>query len=78
MAPRDPFYLVWVLMYLLVDLSHGPAKYWWLVLILVIDVAVNVAVRVVRTRHRRAFPPEPEPRRSDRRFQRGPQRGEVG
>ena len=68
----------WVLIYLLVDLRHGPAKYWWLVLILVIDVAVNVVVRVARARRRRAFPPEPEPRRSGRRLQRGPQRGEVG
>ncbi len=68
----------WVLIYLLVDLSHGPAQYWWLVLILVIDVAVNVAVRVVRAHHRRAFPPEPEPLRSARRVQRVPQRHQVG
>lgn len=43
-----------VLIYLLVDLRHGFAKYWWLVLILVVDVAVNVAVRAGRARRRRA------------------------
>ena len=66
----------WVLMYLLVDLRHGFAKYWWLVLILVIDVTVNVAIRVARARRRRALAPEPP--RSGRRVQRGPQRHQVG
>jgi hypothetical protein len=65
----------WVLIYLLVDLRHGFAKYWWLVLILVIDLAVNAAVRVARARHRRALAPPPQAPWSGRRFERGPQRG---
>jgi hypothetical protein len=66
----------WVLIYLLVDLRHGPSKYWWLVLILVIDVAGNVALRIIRSRRRRALAPEPPS--SGRHVQRGPQRHQIG
>ena len=68
----------WVLIYLLLDLRHGFAKSWWLVLILVVDVAVNVTVRVARARQRHALPPEPGRPGSAGRVQRGPQRHQVG
>lgn len=38
---------------LLGNLQHGFARYWWLILVLVVDVAVNSAVRLLRARRRR-------------------------
>jgi hypothetical protein len=65
----------WTAMLLLGALHRGVARYWPFVLILAIDVVVNIAVRVVRARKRRAHPPEPP--RSARRVQRGAQRHQV-
>ena len=65
----------WVLIYLLADLRHGFAKYWWLAVILTIDVALKLALRIVRDRHPRAYPAEPP--RSARHVQRGPQSRQV-
>ena len=45
---------IWTTIYLVVDFRHGFARYWSFVLILVIDVAVNVGVRVARARKVRA------------------------
>ncbi|HUB04955.1 MAG TPA: hypothetical protein VMA76_07790 [Solirubrobacteraceae bacterium] len=67
---------LWTAIILLGYLHRGFGRYWSLVLILAIDVAVNVAVRAARARHRRAFGPEPP--RSGPLVQRGPQRGQVG
>jgi hypothetical protein len=44
---------IWAAIFLVADLHKGFADYWSLVLILVIDVAVNVALRVVRARKMR-------------------------
>ena len=63
---------IWTVIYLVADFRHGFAKYWSFVLILVIDVAVNVAVRVARARKMRELYPEGRPP-SARRVQRGPQ-----
>ncbi len=45
----------WTVIILLGDLHRGFGTYWSLILILVIDIAVNVAVRLVRARRRRAL-----------------------
>ena len=58
--------------YIAANLHRGFADYWSLILILVIDVAVNVAVRVARARKMRELYPEGRPP-SARRVQRGPQ-----
>lgn len=41
--------------FLLGNLHRGFARYWWLILVLVVDVAVNVAARLARARKRRAL-----------------------
>jgi hypothetical protein len=66
---------LWTAILLAGELHRGFARYWPFVLILAVDLAVNLAVRVARARRRRALP---EPPRSGGRFQRGPQRGQVG
>ncbi len=45
----------WTVIILIGDLHRGFATYWSLILILVIDVTVNVAVRLIRARRRRAL-----------------------
>lgn len=45
---------VWTAILLLGALHRGFARYWPFVLILAIDAAVNVGLRVARARHRRA------------------------
>lgn len=40
---------------LLGNLQHGFAGYWWLILVLVVDLLVNIAVRLLRARRRRAL-----------------------
>jgi hypothetical protein len=47
--------------HLIADLRRGFASYWSLVLILVIDVTLNVALRVIRARRRAADPDAPSP-----------------
>ncbi len=67
---------VWTAIYLVVDFHHGFARYWSLVLILVIDVGVNVAVRVARARKmREQYPDGPPP--SAGHVQRGSQRHQI-
>jgi hypothetical protein len=62
---------IWAAIYLAVDFHKGFGTYWSLVLILVIDVAVNVAVRMVRARKiREQYADLPAP--SARRVERGP------
>jgi hypothetical protein len=68
----------WTAIILIGDLHRGFGVYWSLVLILVIDVALNVGVRIARARKRRALFPEPASARSGGRFQRGAQPGQVG
>jgi hypothetical protein len=63
--------------YLAANLHRGFAKYWSLILILVIDVAVNVAVRVARARKMRELYPAGRPPRSARRVERRPQPRQV-
>jgi hypothetical protein len=67
---------LWVAVTLLAQLHRGLGRYWWLALILLIDVAVNVTLRVVRASKRRAHPPEP-PAKSARQAQRGAQPREI-
>lgn len=74
-AALGVFIGIWTAMILAGDLSRGFAKYWPLVLILVIDAAVNVVVRVARARRRRAL--RPESSASARRVERGPQTSQV-
>ncbi len=45
----------WTVIVLLGDLHRGFGTYWSLLLILVLDVAINVAVRWLRARRRRAL-----------------------
>ncbi len=52
---------IWAAIFLVADLHKGFAKYWSLVLILVIDVAVNVALRVARARKMREQYPDGAP-----------------
>jgi hypothetical protein len=40
---------------LLGNLQHGFAHYWWLILVLLIDAAVNIGVRILQARRRRAL-----------------------
>jgi len=40
---------------LLGNLQYGFGRYWWIVLILVVDVVVNVAANAARARRRRAL-----------------------
>lgn len=62
---------IWAAIFLVADLHKGFAQYWSLVLILVIDVAVNVALRVARARKMRGqYPDGPPP--SARHVQGGP------
>ena len=68
---------IWTAIFLVGDLRHGFARYWSLVLILVIDLAVNAAVRVARARRMREQYPDGGPR-SARHVQRGPQSRQVG
>lgn len=67
---------LWVLVTLLAQLHRGVARWWWLALILLVDVAVNVTLRVVRAVRRRGSPREP-PRRLGREIQSRPQRRQV-
>lgn len=65
------FIAIWAAIFLVANLHKGFAKYWSLVLILVIDVAVNVALRVARARRmRERYPDGPPP--SARHVQGGP------
>ncbi|HEY1518715.1 MAG TPA: hypothetical protein VGF91_19960 [Solirubrobacteraceae bacterium] len=70
------FIAVATAIYLAGNLHRGFADYWSLILILVIDVAVNVAVRVARARKMRELYPEGRPP-SARRVQRGAQPRQV-
>jgi hypothetical protein len=45
----------WTLIILFGQRHHGVSDWWPLVLILVVDLAVNVALRVMRARRRRAL-----------------------
>lgn len=40
---------------LLGSLQYGVARYWWLILVLVVDAAVNLGIRILRARRRRAL-----------------------
>ena len=66
----------WTAIILVGYLQRGFSTCWPLGLIIVLDVALNVAVRVARARRRRALPPEPC--RSDRYVKRGPESRQVG
>jgi hypothetical protein len=68
---------IWTAIFLAGDLRHGFARYWSLVLILVIDLSVNVGVRVARSRKMREQYPDGRPR-SARRAERRPQSRQVG
>ena len=67
----------WTAILLAGGLHRGFDRYWPFVLILAIDVAVNVTVRIARHRHRRALAQE-SPATSARHVQRGPQSRQVG
>jgi hypothetical protein len=45
----------WTVIILLGDLHRGFGTYWSLILILVIDIGLNIALRVIRARRRRAL-----------------------
>jgi hypothetical protein len=48
----------WVVVYLIGDLHRGFASYWPLILILIVDVTLNLALRIILVRRRRALGPE--------------------
>ena len=45
----------WIVILLIGDWVRGSSGYWPLILILVGDVAINIAVRLIRFRHRRSL-----------------------
>jgi hypothetical protein len=47
---------LWTVIYLIADLHRGFASYWWLIAIVIIDVGINVALRVIRARRRARDP----------------------
>jgi hypothetical protein len=54
-AAIGTFVGAWTLIILLGTLHRGFAQYWSLVLILVVDITINIVVRVLRFRRRRAL-----------------------
>jgi predicted lysophospholipase L1 biosynthesis ABC-type transport system permease subunit len=48
------FIALWTIPFLIANLHHGFATWWWMALVLAVDVALNVGLRVQRARRVRA------------------------
>lgn len=53
---------VYAIIYLIVNLHRGFATYWWLAVVLVLDVGLNIGFRVARARHVREIDRDPPAR----------------
>jgi hypothetical protein len=53
----------YTIIYLIANLHRGFATYWWLALVLVIDITLNIGLRVARAHRLHAIDREPALRR---------------